>query len=165
MPERELAALFKQRLELPPEDGGLPDSVSRPLDIEYLLRILPLVRERVKLLPEARDMMSFFFEPDGIDVDERLLLGKAFADDKTKAWSALSAALVKAEALDVWEKESLEAAFLDMHESLGLKRGDFLMLMRVAISGRAVSPPLFESMEIVGQERCVMRLRDALNSL
>ena len=52
-----------------------------------------------------------------------------------------------------------------MHEALGLKRGDFLMLVRVAITGRTVSPPLFESMDILGRERCVMRLRDALNLL
>ncbi len=129
------------------------------------MRILPLVRERVKLLPEARDMMAFFFMPDGIDVDEHLLIGKAFKDDRTSAWTALSAALVAAEALAPWDRPSIEAAFIDMHESLGLKRGDFLMLIRVAISGRTVSPPLFESMEILGQERCVTRLRDALNLL
>jgi glutamyl-tRNA synthetase len=123
------------------------------------------VRERVKLLPQARDMMQFFFEPDGIELDERTLLGKAFADDKTKAWTALSAALVKAEEIETWDLPSLEGAFLDMHTDLGLKRGDFLMLVRLALTGRAVSPPLMESMEILGRDRCVLRLRDALNLL
>jgi glutamyl-tRNA synthetase len=165
MPEHDLAKLFKERLELTEDEGGLPAQVKRPIDVEYLMRILPLVRERVKLLPEARDMMAFFFMPDGIDVDERTLLGKAFAQDKTKAWGALSAALVTAEGLQVWDRPSIEAAFIDTHESLGLKRGDFLMLIRVAISGRTVSPPLFESMDLLGQERCITRLRDALNLL
>jgi len=165
MPERSLALLLKEWLERPDDEGGLPSRVERPIDIEYLLRIVPQVRERVKLLPQARDMMSFFLEPDGIDVDERALLGKAFADDKTKAWGALSAALVKAEEIRAWERGSIEAAYIDMHEQLGLKRGDFLMLVRVAVTGRTVSPPLFESMELVGRERCVLRLRDALNLL
>ncbi len=53
MPERELASLLIERLELPEDEGGLPSTAERPIDIEYLMRILPLVRERVKLLPEA----------------------------------------------------------------------------------------------------------------
>jgi glutamyl-tRNA synthetase len=109
--------------------------------------------------------MQFFFEPDGIELDERTLLGKALAEDKTKAWTALSAALVKAEELKTWDIASLNGAFLDMHGDLGLKRGDFLMLVRLAVTGRSVSPPLMESMEILGRERCVLRLRDALNLL
>jgi glutamyl-tRNA synthetase len=165
MPERELALLLKEWLEKPEDQGGLPPHIQRPIDLEYLLRIVPYVRERVKLLPQARDMMQFFFEPAEVEVDERTLLGKAFAEDKTKAWTALSAALVKAEAIDPWDLPSLEAAFLNMHEQLGLKRGDFLMLIRVAVTGRTVSPPLFESMEILGRERCVLRLRHALNIL
>jgi glutamyl-tRNA synthetase len=165
MPEAELARLLKEWLERPADAGGLPDHIQRPLDIDYVRRTVPHVRDRVKLLSQARDMMAFFFEPDGIEVDERTLLGKAFQDDKTRAWTALSKAVVKAEALEKWDYESIHAAFIDFHEELGLKRGDFLMLMRVAITGRTVSPPLFESMEILGKERCVLRLRDALNQL
>jgi glutamyl-tRNA synthetase len=165
MPERDLALLLKDWLEKPEDEGGLPSHIERPIDLEYLQGIVPYVRERVKLLPQARDMMQFFFEPDGIELDERTLLGKALAEDKTKAWTALSAALVKAEELKTWDIASLNGAFLDMHGDLGLKRGDFLMLVRLAVTGRSVSPPLMESMEILGRDRCVLRLRDALNLL
>jgi glutamyl-tRNA synthetase len=116
----------------------------------------------VKLLPEARDMMAFFFLPDGVDVDERLLLSKAFADDRSRAQTALSAALVMAEAVEAWEHAGLEAEYRALAQTLGVKTGDLFMLMRVAITGRTVAPPLFETMEIVGRERCLYRLRQAL---
>jgi hypothetical protein len=88
-------------------------------------------------------MMAFFFEPAGLELDERTLLQKSFPDDKTKAWTALSAALVKADG-SVMGPKSLEGAFLNLHQHLGVKRGDFLMLVRVAVTGRTV-PPLFET--------------------
>ncbi len=110
-------------------------------------------------------MMSFFFAPGGVDVDERTLLGKAFADDKTRAWSALSAALVQAESVEPWEHAALEAAYRELASQLSLKAGDLFMLMRVALTGRTVAPPLFETMEILGRDRCVLRLREALAQL
>ncbi len=165
MDEDRLAWVLRQRLERPETEGGFPPGVPRPLDLEYLQRIVPLVRERVRLLSEARDMMAFFFLPDGLDVDKDLLLGKAFAGEDRRAQSALSAALVTAEGLDGWEHEPLEAAFRALAANLGLKAGDLFMLMRVAVTGRSVAPPLFETMELLGRERCLRRLRDALGKL
>jgi glutamyl-tRNA synthetase len=165
MPVERLARLLIERLELPEARGGLPDAVERPLNIDYTTRIVPLVRERVKLLPEARDMMAFFYLPAGVEVDNKLLLGKAFADDSTRARLLLSEALVRAEHVERWTHEFLEAEFRELAERLGVRAGDLFMLMRVAVTGRSVAPPLFETMDILGRERCLLRLRYALNLL
>ncbi|HLF71175.1 MAG TPA: glutamate--tRNA ligase [Dehalococcoidia bacterium] len=163
MPVERLAALLIEWLERPEADGGLPAAAPRPLDAAYTARIVPLVRERVKLLPEARDMMAFFYLPDGLDLDAETLAGKAFAGDHDKARLLFSEALVTAEGVDPWNHEALEAAFQALVERLEVKRGDLYMLIRIAISGRPVAPPLFDSMELVGRERCIERLRDAVN--
>ena len=49
-------------------------------------------------------------------------------------------------------------------EELGLKAGDLFMLIRVAVTGQTATPPLFETMEVLGRDRCLARLRDALTS-
>ncbi len=165
MPVDELAALLKAWLERPEEAGGLPSQVARPVDLAYTARIVPLVRERVKLLGEARDMMAFFYLPDGVEPDEALLLGKAFAGDRSRAASGLAAALDLAENHERWTAEFHEADYRALAQTLGLKAGDLFMLIRVAITGRTVAPPLFETMAIVGRERCLRRLRDALGQL
>jgi glutamyl-tRNA synthetase len=164
MPVERLTSLLIEWLERPYEEGGLPDAVARPVDFEYAQRIVPLVRERVKLLPEARDMMAFFFLAGDLEVERRDLLGKRFADDAEKAQIGLSAALVAAERVansGDWSHDALEAAFRAVAEDEGLKAGDLFMLMRVALTGRTVSPPLFETMEILGPERSIRRLRVA----
>ena len=163
--ETDFARLAREWLERPEDDGGLPSSVQRPIDLEYTARIAPLVQERVKRLDQARDMMAFFYLPDGVEPDEDLLLGKAFANDRSRAATVLAEALDKAESVREWQKEHLEPAFRGLAEALGLKAGDLFMLLRVAITGRTVAPPLFETMELVGRERCLTRLRQALHRL
>ena len=165
MPVDRLSELLAAWLEKPEPEGGLPAQVARPIDRALTQRITPLVRERVKLLPEARDMMAFFYLPDGVDPDADLLLGKAFAGDRQRAALLLSEALVLAEHSERWTHEFLEKDYRALAERLGVRAGDLFMLMRVAITGRTVAPPLFETMAIVGRERCVYRLRTALNVL
>jgi glutamyl-tRNA synthetase len=162
MPVESLSSRLRAQLELPESHGGLPDEVARPLDAAYTERILPLIRERVKLLPEARDMMAFFYLPASLDYDLDLLLGKAFANDRDRARLLLSESLVLAEAMSDWEPVGLEDAYRELSERLEVSRRDLFGLIRVAVTGRAVAPPLFETMEILGRERCVLRLRDAV---
>jgi glutamyl-tRNA synthetase len=119
----------------------------------------------VKLLPEARDMMEFFYRPAGVEPDPQLLLGKRFADDRSQAQLLLQEAVVACEGVEHWESDAILAALDDVRTRNEVKRGDFLGMVRIAISGRTVAPPLTESMEIIGRDRCVLRLKDALNAL
>ncbi|HLF79944.1 MAG TPA: glutamate--tRNA ligase [Dehalococcoidia bacterium] len=165
MPVPELARLIIEWLDKPEDEGGLPEIVQRPLDLEYTGRIVPLVRERVKLLPEARDMMAFYYLPGGVDPDVDMLLGKAFKDDRSRAQLLCSEALVTAEAVASWTADALTETYTALAERLEASRRDLFGLIRVAVTGRTVAPPLFETMEILGRERCVLRLREALGIL
>ena len=166
MPDHEFARYLIGWLELPEAEGGLPDHIQRPLDIEYTASIVPLVKERVKRGPDALNMMSFFYYPGVLpDLDVEILLGKTYRDDRAKAALLLSEALVLAESHEDWTAQPMEEAYRALTERLDVKGRDLFGLMRVAITGRTVSPPLFESMEILGRERCVLRLREATQTL
>jgi glutamyl-tRNA synthetase len=166
MPDHEFARYLIGWLELPESEGGLPDHIERPLDVEYTAAIVPLVKERVKRGPDALNMMAFFYYPGSLpDLDVEMLLGKTYKDDRRRAAELLSEALVLAESHDDWSAEPLEEAYRQLTERLEVKGRDLFGLMRVAITGRTVSPPLFQSMELLGRERCMLRLRDATQTL
>jgi len=155
MPEPELTELFASSL-----DRGLPASVPRPVDRALVRGIAPLIRERIKLLSEVVDYCDFFFI-DELSYAEDDLLGKAFAGKREAARDALGAAVAAVEPLAAWEHEALEAALRALAAALALKAGDLFSLVRVAVTGRRVTPPLFESMELLGRDRCLGRMRFA----
>ena len=64
-------------------------------------------------------------------------------------------------ALERWQHEAIEQAMRSLAEDLNMKAGDLFMLLRVACAGRPISPPLFESMEVLGKERCLDRIEAA----
>jgi glutamyl-tRNA synthetase len=166
MPDDELARYLAGWLERPEAEGGLPDHVDRPLDVEYTKCLLPLVKERVKRGPEALAMMGFYYFPGPLpELDVEMLLGKTYKDDRAKAALLLSEALVLAESAPDWTHGPLEEAYRALAERIEAKARDLFGLMRVAITGRTVSPPLFESMEVLGRERCVVRLREATQTV
>ncbi len=158
MPEAQLAALIGERL-----DADLPPHIPRPVDRDIVRRVTPLIRERIKTLAEAPEYCDFFFE-DALSYDEATLLGKAFAArpaDAKAAFEAASAAFAAAS----WDHESLEAAGRALAEQLAIKPGDLFSLLRVAVTGKKISPPLFETMEILGKERCIARIGAAVSRL
>jgi glutamyl-tRNA synthetase len=77
----------------------------------------------------------------------------------------LQEGIVACEQLETWENDAILETLSAVAEHSELKRGDYLGMIRVAITGRTVSPPLTESMVILGRDRCILRLRDALNAL
>jgi glutamyl-tRNA synthetase len=165
LPDDEFARRMIEWLEKPEDEGGLSARVSRPLDFEYTLSFVPLVKERVKLLSKAREMVDFFYIPDGLDLDPDELLGKPFANDRPRAAALLSEVLVLSEQAPDWTSDALLEGYRALAERLGVKFGDLAGMIRVAITGRRVSPPLTESMEILGRDVCVLRLRDAVQTL
>jgi glutamyl-tRNA synthetase len=166
MSDRDFARHVIGWLELPEAEGGLPDHIERPLDVEYTASIVPLAKERVKRREDAVNMMGFYYYPGSLpELDVETLLGKVYKDDRAKAALLLSEALVLAETQGDWSHQPLEDAYRALTERLDVKGRDLFGLMRVAITGRSVSPPLFESMELLGKERCVVRLRDATQTL
>ncbi len=125
-----------------------------------VLAATPLVNERMQVLSEAEGMLAFLL------VDEA-----AFAvdpEDAQKVLTAdavpvLTASIAALEALGTWETAAIEATLrASLVDGLGLKPKLAFGPVRVAVTGRRVSPPLFESLELLGPERSLGRLRAAL---
>ncbi|MFC6153464.1 glutamate--tRNA ligase [Nocardioides yefusunii] len=132
--------------------------VSDPLndaDAQMLELAMPLVAERMNKLTEAPALLGFLFA-DEASLERVDALGEA---DKP----VVEASLAAMEALETWSTAEIEAGLrAALIDGLGLKPRKAFGPVRIAISGRKVSPPLFESMELLGRERSLTRLRDAL---
>ncbi|NQV05117.1 glutamate--tRNA ligase, partial [bacterium] len=120
-----------------------------PAESESLAAIAPLVQERAKRLTEVAGQVAFLFV-DEIERDEKAwvkVMGTAEAAD------ALAGAMAVLEAAGEWSTTSIEAALREMLEERGLSARKGLQPLRVAMCGTTVSPPLFESLEVLGRER------------
>ncbi len=124
---------------------------------EILEAAAPLVQERVALLGEAVDMMAFLFQSDEqISTADGAL--KGMPADLGAALGAARSALEELSEQD-WTVERLEVALREaLIDGLGLKPRQAFGPVRVAVSGRKVSPPLFESLEILGKASTLARL-------
>ncbi len=151
---------FSQR-SMPFLETGLPTQVKRPLDTEYSRHIMPLIQDRARTLAEVPQLTDFFFS-DMLEYDAGLLLGKI---EKAGAIKALQAAITNLGVLSNWDAASLEDVLRPLAEELGVKTGVFFGLLRVAVTGRTAAPPLFQTMEVLGKERCLKRLLVAVDKL
>jgi glutamyl-tRNA synthetase len=105
-----------------------------------------------------------FFFSDELRYSREELLGKAYRDRAEDARQSLEAVVERVRDLE-WTHDDVEQALRVLAEELETKAGDLFSLVRVAVTGKRVTPPLFESMEVLGRERCLARLRAAVDSL
>jgi glutamyl-tRNA synthetase len=122
---------------------------------DVLIRMAPLVQERIKRLDEAPSLLRFLFEEPEPDEKAAKLL-----DEKRAPY--LEAALDILERVEPWSVEAINEALMSWADGAGVKRKDAFQPLRAAITGSVVSPPLFESIEIIGRERAAARVRTAL---
>ncbi|KQO60182.1 glutamate--tRNA ligase [Curtobacterium sp. Leaf261] len=131
-------------------------SPATPDEEAVLAAAAPLVQERMQLLSEAPGMLGFLFTADADLVVEP----DALATLKDDADSVLEASIAALDGVDEWHAAPIEAALRSsLIDGLGLKPRLAFGPLRVAVSGRRISPPLFESMEILGKESSLHRLR------
>ncbi|MCQ4625070.1 glutamate--tRNA ligase [Corynebacterium sp. CCUG 69979] len=118
-----------------------------------------LVQTRIKVLGDAYGLLKFLVTPDGeLELDEKA----AKKNLKEDAAEPLDAGLAALEAVGEWTTANIEAALSKaLIDDLGLKPRKAYGALRVGISGEAISPPLFESMELLGRESTMARLRAA----
>jgi glutamyl-tRNA synthetase len=136
-------------------------SVRAPIDEGQLLRVIPLIQERIKLFSEAPHMADFFFAERDMEYETSTLPGKKLADSPQRAEQAVETVLSAIEPLDDWTHEAIEAAIRPLADELDLKAGVLFGLVRVAVTGRTAAPPLFETMEVLGRSTTVARLASA----
>jgi glutamyl-tRNA synthetase len=129
---------------------------------EYVRAILPLVQERARTLLEVIELTQFFFigQPD-YELD--MLIGEKIS--RESAIPALKAAQQKLEPLSAFNADSLEGVLRPLAAELGLKTGQLFGVLRVAVTGRMAAPPLFQTMAVLGKERCLRRIEAALAKL
>ncbi|MBA7643611.1 Glutamate--tRNA ligase [subsurface metagenome] len=152
---------FTQRA-LPFLDRDLPPEVKRPLSVDYVRQIMPLVQERARTLAEVAELTQFFFV-DELDYDSSLLIGKNMSRESAK--QALEVAQQRLQQLESFDIESLEALLRPLAEELELKTGQLFGTLRVAVTGRTAAPPLFQTMAVLGKGQCLKRIKAALQRL
>jgi glutamyl-tRNA synthetase len=120
----------------------------------------PLVQERIQTLGQGVEMVRFLLVPESEFTVDEAAAAKQLGDD---GQAVLAAAIPALDALGEWTASAIEAVLkAALVEGLQLKPRNAFGPVRVAITGSTVSPPLFESMEILGRERSLARLRAAL---
>jgi glutamyl-tRNA synthetase len=159
---RQLSIEDLTRRALPFLDRDLPPEVKRPLSTDYVRQIMPLVQERAKTLADVAVLTQFFFL-DELDYDSGLLIGKGMGRESTIP--ALETSHQRLRQLAAFDAESLEGLLRPLAEELGLKAGQLFGSLRVAVTGQTATPPLFQTMAVLGKERCLKRIEAARDKL
>jgi glutamyl-tRNA synthetase len=128
----------------------------------YLMKIIPLVKERVDKLEDFITVSDFFFLGD-LNYEGTSFVPKGRTAAETATF--LLEALDRLETLEIWTHAEIHQAFENYLAEKGLKAKDVFMPMRIAVTGRKESPPLFETMEVLGKEMVRRRTRLAAQHL
>lgn len=124
--------------------------------------MVPLVQERLKTLSEAVGWLDFFFEKD-LSYDAIMLVGKKMDVDSSRR--ALQQARDTLVSLPSFDAGTIETELRNLATGLGLKIGQLLGIIRVAVSGKNVAPPLFETLVILGREQTIQRINWGIEAL
>ena len=129
---------------------------------DQLQQVIPLVKERVDVFSQLAPMTAYLVEGMPAINAESFAASKQSEDELKRS---LQFALWVLEAQQDWQSASLQSALKALAEAMDIKIRDLLGPLFVAVSGRPVSPPLFDSMAILGADMTRARVRHALNAL
>ena len=130
-----------------------------------LAELAPLIQERIKLLPEAVALVDWAFKSaDEISYPEpKQLIGKKLTAAQSAAVLARGAELLAT--VEPFSAHAIEEQFRAAAEEAGIAVGSYFAPFRVAITGKTISPPLFESFAVLGREETVRRMENAQRAL
>ena len=131
-------------------------------DEKYVRDILPLIQERARTLGDVPRLTRFFFELQ-LDLDLQTLIVAGM--DRQSTRKALEVVRERLEKLEPFDANSLEALLRPLATELGLKTGQLFGTLRVTATGETAAPPLFQTMAVLGKERCLRRIEAALARL
>lgn len=137
---------------------GLVDEDKVEYRYDYIKRVVSAVREKVKLLSEVADASEYFFK----DVDEYDSKGVEKRFKKSNVVELLTKGKLALEKAADFSVETVEKAYRDLIDELGIKGGDIIHPTRLALSGRTVGPGLFDIISILGKEECIRRMDKAI---
>jgi len=121
--------------------------------------LAPLVQERVKVLTEVPDMVAFLADKP-LERQMDAMFHKGI--DAAKAREVLTAAIAKIESLAEFSVPAIDEALRGVAVELGLKPGPAFVVLRIAVTGKTITPPLFESFAVLGRDKVLSRLRETL---
>ncbi len=141
------------------KEAGYPvDDVSQ----EWLNKVVALEQERIKTFSEAPEVFEFFFKD--IPYEKELLTKKTKKTDE-EIVGALEQVKAELEKVDNWVEAELEKTCRELVEKMEWKTGQLFMPIRVAVTGRKATPPLFDTIEVLGRELSLKRIDKAIELL
>jgi len=123
------------------------------------MKAMPIVKERLHFLTDAPEMVRFLFAEPAVPPQEDIIPKKL---DAAKTAAVLEAVQPVIAAMDTMTDEEADAAFRATAEELGVKLGDIMMPIRMAVTGSRVSPPLVGSIRVLGTQRALERIKKTL---
>jgi glutamyl-tRNA synthetase len=120
---------------------------NKDLDQKFVEKIIPLVKERMKKLSDFWFYCQFFFEEPNADIN--LIKDAPYLKEIYQSLSTIKD----------WTAQNIGQSMQKLAKKMGIKTGDFFMTLRIAVCGKKISPPLNESMEILGKEKCLKRIK------
>ena len=124
-----------------------------------LMKLMPLIKERLKYLTDAAEMVRFLFAEPSVPPKAEIIPKKL---DEAKTREVLERAKIFVEEIFNLSHEEAEERAKKHAEEMGIKLGDFMMPIRMAATGSRVSPPLIGSILILGKERAIARIEKTL---
>ena len=159
--EDSLADMMMPYLERPEDDGGLPEEVDRPINRAVVKSMVPVLRERIKVLPDVVALIDFLFVAE-VHPNPEEMIGRRM--DEEMVLTSLTASIDALSSVEPFTSDEIERALRGLTSSTGLKAGQLFTPIRVALTAKRIAPPLFESMEVLGRERTLERMRKGLDT-
>ena len=133
-----------------------PDDFDRSPSSNEIQAVTSLIKERIKILSEASALIAFVFKEE-IEFEPQELVQKHMSEESTKKiLEEVSGTLAK---INSFSSSDIELELRSLADSMEIKVGALLGTVRVATSGQKVSPPLFDSLEVLGRDRVLELLR------
>ena len=132
------------------------------VDNDTLLKVTPLIHERLVTLDDSLAFAAFFFQED-VEPNPQDLIAKGLDTQKSAEIARKSYNILAA--LPDLSHQTAEPPMREYVEKSGFSASQVFGILRVAVTGQKVSPPLFESMEIIGKEKVLKRLQKAIGLL
>lgn len=134
-----------------------------PTDDE-IRSLLPIIQERLPRLGAVGDLVGFLWLRD-VEIDPSILIPKRWDIATTRDGLSAARATIDDVGAVAFEADELEPPLRALAEARGWKAGDLFMAIRVAVTGRTATPPLFDTLVALGRERVLARLDHALGTI
>lgn len=145
-------------------EGFWPD-VAKEHSVEYKLKVLSIIYDRLKTLADLREMSAYFFSDPEIDLD--FLINNKFIKKMSEAEieDLIKIAVQKLSKVDSWDADSLQQALNELLAETEKKPAELFSLIRIAISFAPFSPALNLTMEVMGRETTLARLNAVASAI